>query len=99
MDINYKHTWAIPVDHWMVRFYMWLWSAGPNDVNFCKLFWGYVFCVPCLIVRGFAFPFITIGRAAASLLPEEQEDSVLSETKTARQLERKSTAQRYLNHI
>lgn len=47
-----RFTWQLREDAWYVRFYLWLWLASPRDVNFCKLFWAYVFVIPGLILHG-----------------------------------------------
>lgn len=36
---------------WYLRFYLWLWAADIEKVDFCRLFWGYVFAIPFLLVR------------------------------------------------
>lgn len=36
---------------WFLRFYLWLWAADIEKVDFCRLFWGYVFAIPFLLAR------------------------------------------------
>lgn len=38
-------------DAWFLRFYLWLWAADIDKVDFCRLFWGYVFAVPFILIR------------------------------------------------
>lgn len=38
-------------DAWFLRFYLWLWAADVDKVDFCRLFWGYVFAVPFILIR------------------------------------------------
>lgn len=47
--------YAIRVDEhaFFIRFYCWLYEADKSSVNFCKLFWAYVFVAPALCGRGF----------------------------------------------
>jgi hypothetical protein len=46
--------YAIRVDEgaFFIRFYSWLWEADKSKINFCKLFWGYLFAAPALVLRG-----------------------------------------------
>lgn len=104
MDVDYKHTWTLPRNSWVVVFYMWLWAADPDEVNFCKLFWGYVFAVPCLIVRAILFPFVTAWTGLTELLPEPKEltEAEKEERKVAaavRASKRQSYQQRWLRKI
>src|SRR5208282_2129338 len=47
--------YAIRVDEkaLFIRFYTWLWQADSSKINFCKLFWGYMFAAPALAFRSF----------------------------------------------
>lgn len=38
-------------DAWFLRFYIWLWAADVDKVDFCRLFWGYVLAVPFFLFR------------------------------------------------
>lgn len=96
MHVDYKHTLILPRDSVVIRFYMWLWHANPRQVNFCKLFWGYIFAIPALIVRAVAWPFVKAGRAAAKRLPHEEDRSPESYARAAR---REQLAQRSLQRI
>jgi hypothetical protein len=40
-------------DAWYLRFYLWLWAADVEKVDFCRLFWGFVFAIPFLLIRVF----------------------------------------------
>lgn len=51
-------------DAWFLRLYLWMWKADLEHVDFCRLFWGYVFAIPNLIVRAFIFPFWAIYRGS-----------------------------------
>lgn len=45
---------------WFLRFYLWLWKADVESVDFCRLFWGYVFAIPALIVWAIIAPFYVL---------------------------------------
>lgn len=42
MDYELKHKWHVDRSAWFIRLYVWLWLASESDINFCKLFWGYI---------------------------------------------------------
>ena len=44
-------TWTFDADSKIIRFYLWLWKADPSNIDFCRLFWGYVFCWVALILK------------------------------------------------
>ena len=44
-------TWTFDADSKIIRFYLWLWNADPSNIDFCRLFWGYVFCWVALILK------------------------------------------------
>lgn len=50
-NVDYRHTARVSADSWFIRFYCWLWEADVEKVDFCRLFWGYVFALPNLLVR------------------------------------------------
>lgn len=54
------NTWTFEADSKIIRFYIWLWEADPTRIDFCRLFWGYVFCWIALLVKP--------GAAAAKLI-------------------------------
>lgn len=107
MHIDHKHTWTLPRDSWTIRFYIWLWSADDEDVNFCKILWGYIFAIPCLIVRALAWPFLMLGRGARALInripqPKELSEEESERRKAAQQLakdKRDARAQKVLRKI
>lgn len=98
MNVDYKHTWVLPRNSIVVRFYMWLWGASPRDVTFCKLFWGYVFCVPCMVGRLIGWPLWVIGNAIMESA-EKRADLPASPEKVARKRARDQRAQRNLRRI
>jgi hypothetical protein len=51
-----KHELAVNRNSWFIRFYVWLWQANPKDINFCKIFWGYVFVIAGLVLRLVVLP-------------------------------------------
>lgn len=104
MEIDYKHTWVLPRRSLVVRFYMWLWDASPSQVNFCKLFWGYLFAVPALLFRLFAFPFVVAATELRKLMPPpkkltEEEHEAREARRLVRVARRDERAQRWLDHI
>ena len=38
-----KHAITVSRSSWFVRLYLRVWQASEKDINFCKMFWGYVF--------------------------------------------------------
>jgi hypothetical protein len=64
-DITYKHTARVKADSWFIRFYRWLWEADLDQVDFCRLFWGYVFAIPNLLVRVIGYLPYKLGLAIA----------------------------------
>lgn len=61
MDIDYKHTVTVDRNSWWMRFYCWLWDADADNADFCKLFWGYLFAIPFLIILPFLYLIKGIG--------------------------------------
>ncbi len=59
--------YAIRVDEraFFIRFYCWLYEADKSKVNFCKLFWGYVFAAPALFFRGLIGGACIFGKGLA----------------------------------
>lgn len=55
MDYELKHKWQLAEDAWYIRFYVHMWEAEKTDINFCKLFWAYVFMPLALFLR-YVFP-------------------------------------------
>ena len=61
--------YAIRVDEraFFIRFYCWLYEADKSKVNFCKLFWAYVFAVPFLGLRGLIGGGRILGKGSVRL--------------------------------
>lgn len=38
------YTWEFDKNSKLIRAYVWLWEADESSINFCKLFWGTLFC-------------------------------------------------------
>jgi hypothetical protein len=56
-------------DAWYLRFYIWLWEADPDRVDFCKLFWGLaVFAWVGLLLK----PFIVGGEWLGNKLDDRR---------------------------
>lgn len=36
---------------WFIRFFVWLYEPHSVEVNFCALFWGYLFVMPVLLLK------------------------------------------------
>lgn len=47
-------------DAWFIKFYLWLWVADIEKIDFCRLFWGYVFAIPMLVIKLFLYPIFAI---------------------------------------
>lgn len=45
---------------WFIRFYLWLWAADIEKIDFCRLFWGYVFAMPALVIKMFLYPIFLL---------------------------------------
>lgn len=103
MNIDYKHTWVLPRDSIVIRFYMWLWNASPREVTFCKLFWGYIFAIPALIGRAIAYPFIVTAYAIDRRFPTKdltaEEHQLKAERRQTRHNARQRRAQQNLQRI
>lgn len=56
--------YAIRVDEraFFVRFYCWLYKADKSKINFCKLFWAYIFAAPFLCLRGLIEAGFLLGK-------------------------------------
>lgn len=48
------HVWKVNQTAWYLRLYVWLYSANPESVSFCSLFWGLLFAPAALIAKPFA---------------------------------------------
>lgn len=61
--------YAIRVDEkaFFIRFYCWLYQADKTKINFCKLFWAYVFVAPALFLRGIVGTVGLIGKGLPPL--------------------------------
>lgn len=58
-----KHELRIKKSAWFIRFFVWLYEADKEDVNFCKLFWGYVFAIPIMILGAIVLPISKVLNA------------------------------------
>lgn len=56
-DLEYRHHAKISRDAWYLKLWCWAWWSEPENADFCKLFWGYVFLGPNIFVRIVGFPF------------------------------------------
>lgn len=45
MAVDHLYTWTFSRKSLLIRYYLWLYEADENTVNFCKLFWGMI-CTP-----------------------------------------------------
>lgn len=45
---------------WFIRFYLWLWVADIEKIDFCRLFWGYVFAMPALVIKLLLYPIFLL---------------------------------------
>lgn len=59
-DLEYRHTAPIKRDAWFLKLWCWAWEMEPENADFCKLFWGYVFMPLNLFIRIVAWPIIKI---------------------------------------
>jgi hypothetical protein len=60
MNIERKET-QVNADAWWFKYYLWLYNADPKKVDFCKLFWGFLFAIPVTIIVLFFYPLVWIG--------------------------------------
>jgi len=72
-ELTYKHTARVKADSWFIRFYLWLWEADVDKVDFCRLFWGYVFAVPNLFIRAVGYLPYKLGLSIAERTKDRRE--------------------------
>lgn len=72
------HTWTFDADSKIIRFYLWLWKADPANIDFCRLFWGYVFCWVALLLK----PIDTVAAAIARRIPDRSEPTLAERLRT-----------------
>lgn len=84
-DLEYRHTATISRDAWFLKLWSWAWMTEPENADFCKLFWGFVFMPLNLFVRIVGFPFWLIFQILKALAP------VIGSHLPARKPERKLT--------
>lgn len=99
-EINYRHTARVSEDSWFIRLYLWLWAADVEEVDFCRLFWGYVFAVPNVLVRIVGYVPWKVGSAIGRRLrdwwgtieqPTPREEELWREERAAKRHLRKAT--------
>lgn len=78
--MDYKYTAKVSKDSWFIKLHCWLWEADPDQIDFCKLFWGYIFAIPNIVLRILFSPFyFTIVRPLIRRADRKsQEESRLS---------------------
>lgn len=54
LDQRGRYHISLSADSWIIRWYVKVYEANPNNINTCKLFWAYVFMIPALLLIGFA---------------------------------------------
>ena len=57
-------TWTFSPTARPIRFYLWLYGASMDGINFCKLFWGFLFSPIALPVRLIAGTKVAANMAA-----------------------------------
>jgi hypothetical protein len=60
--MEYQYEKRVDERSWFIRLYLWAWRAEVERVDFCRLFWGYVFMAPNLLLRAVVFPFWVLWR-------------------------------------
>ncbi len=63
-DVELKHTWHVSRVAWYIRLYLWVWDQQPQDLTFCKLWWGYVFMWLGLPIKSL---IVAIGKLVRTL--------------------------------
>lgn len=82
-ELTYKHTARVKADSWFIRFYCWLWEADLDSVDFCKLFWGYLFAIPNLLVRVVGYLPYKLGLSIAERTKDRRESWKLTPAEEA----------------
>lgn len=106
-DITYKHTARVKADSWFIRFYRWLWEADLDQVDFCRLFWGYVFAIPNLLVRVIGYLPYKLGLAIAEKTEDRRRSWKLTPSDEAairararvRRVERKQKFEKFFSRV
>lgn len=106
-DITYKHTARVKADSWFIRFYRWLWEADLDQVDFCRLFWGYVFAIPNLIVRAVGYLPYKLGLVIAEKTEDRRKSWKLTPSDEAairararlRRAERKQMFEKFFSRV
>lgn len=71
MSVELKHKWRVPRRAWFIRLYIYAWSfysvadreksgVSERDINFCKLFWGYLLMPLAFLVIKPIFHFVDV---------------------------------------
>lgn len=54
---EYRHEARVREGSWFIRLYLWAWEARIEEMDFCRLFWGYIFMPLNLLLRAIVTPF------------------------------------------
>jgi hypothetical protein len=106
-EITYKHTARVKADSWFIKFYLWLWEADLETVDFCKLFWGYLFAVPNLLVQVIGYLPYKLGIAIADSTRDRREswkltpadEAAIRARSRARRVERKQKFDSFFGRV
>lgn len=60
MDIELKHKWHLNPNAWYIRLYLWTYKGEKWNIDFCKLFWAYLFMPVVLPLRIFIWPLVRL---------------------------------------
>jgi ABC-type multidrug transport system fused ATPase/permease subunit len=73
MSYQPMHTARVHKGSWFIRLFLFMWPIRPEDVDFCKLFWGYVFAPLNLLVRFVTLPVALLWRFVLAPRMREKE--------------------------
>lgn len=69
MELPERQVARVSEDAWFLKLYLWMWKQEPHEVNFCKMFWGFVFAPLNLLARVILFPAWLAYRGLKLLWP------------------------------
>lgn len=106
-DLEYRHYAKISRDAWYLKIWCWAWMSEPENADFCKLFWGFVFLPLNLFIRITAFPFWLLFRGIRAVLlwidaklPEREEEHMTHQEYMAKmKKEREEEEARLQKHL